>query len=111
MSPYATGQELTFPMYAGVKEEEEEEEENSERGAYGTVKNPYATVENVGNADYAHIEERRDKNVANRDVDRLRGLGSGHQASLETLEDESYSSVAAPPVPDKVGVCCVVFFF
>ena len=74
-------------------------DDSSEQGSYGTVKNPYATVEGVGNADYAHIEERRDKS-ANRDVERLRGLGSAPQASIETL-DESYSSVAAPPVPDK----------
>lgn len=86
-----TGSDST---YAGVKDD------TSDPG-YPALKNinPYATVEGIGNADYAHIDEKN-KSTPRKlaTLQRLQELQSS--ASTDTLND-SYASIPPPPVPDK----------
>ena len=80
------------PTYEGVKDDGSDLTTTSSR-------NPYATVNGIGHADYARIEDRKGPS-SNRDVTRVQGLAP--QASIETLDGTSYSSITtAPPVPDK----------
>ena len=64
------------------------------------LKNPYAVVDGIGHADYAHIDEKKGT-PDNKDIKRVQTLGLAPQASVETLDDTSYSSVSGPPVPEK----------
>ena len=51
------------PMYAGVAE--------APSSPYN--RHPYAIVDGIGNADYAHIDEESEKGTPNRDVTRVKG--------------------------------------
>ncbi len=79
--------------YTGVKHEHVD-------SGYAGMKNPYATVDGIGSADYAHIDEKKTSRHS-KDLQRVQTLGMAPQASVETLDDTSYSSVSGPPVPEK----------
>ena len=62
--------------------------------------NPYATVNGIGTADYAHIDEQTKRAPKKGVLKIVQGLETQSGASTDTL-NESYASVPPPPVPDK----------
>lgn len=78
--------ELIDPTYSGIQEEQSPTK--------GVGKHPYAVVDGVGDAQYAHIDKKQSTRHSSL-------IQQGHAAeSMETL-DGSYASVPPPPVPDK----------
>ena len=100
-TPVTTGLNLyekvdSDPNYAGVKDDSSDPD-------YAGIRNinPYAMVDGIGHADYAHIEERNKQASAQGSViQRVQALESQSRSSMDTL-NESYASVPPPPIPDK----------
>ena len=88
----AVTDDVNDPVYSGINEDQSDVSDRYAKEAKGN--HPYAVVQGVGDAQYAHIDEVAKQN-------RRSQLQQSHAAeSMETL-DGSYASVPPPPVPDK----------